>query len=63
MVYSQMPITPPYANVNSSPLWELRARAVHSYKTQQPHINEKKLGKPTQSGLSPLHCHIPDTSK
>ena len=38
-LYSQMPITPPYANVDSSPVWELRATAVDSYETQQPHTS------------------------
>ena len=57
-----MPITPPYPNVDSSLVWELRATAVDSYQTQRPHTKEKS-GEPTQGGLSPLHCHIPDTSK
>ena len=43
-LYSQMPITPPYASVNSSPVWELRATAVDSNKTQQPHTKGKTWG-------------------
>ena len=57
-----MPITPPYPSVDSSLVWELRVTAVDSYQTQQPHTKETS-GEPTQGGLSPLHCHIPDTSK
>ena len=30
------PITPPYANVDSFLVWELRATTVDAYKTQQP---------------------------
>ena len=55
-----MPITPPCANVDSSPVWEPRAPAVGSGQTQQPNT-QGTSGKPTQGGLSPLRCHIPDT--
>ena len=47
-----MPITTPYANVNSSPVLELKTRAIDSCKTQQPYTKGKSW--------ETLHCHISD---
>ena len=51
-----MPITPPYASVDSSLVQELRATAVDSNKTAALHQGKNLR-------LSPLHCRIPDTSE
>ena len=37
-----MPMTPPYASLNTSPVWELRAQLwIDLCQTQQPHTKGK----------------------
>ena len=60
-LYSLMPIIHPYAVANYSPVWELRATAVDSCQTQQPHTKGKSWETPG-AGCLPCVVACPDTS-